>query len=120
MMTIEEKKENVIDVFNEIAERYVEYYGEDWEFKDDIDIFISKVIPNGRVLDIGSGSGYISKYITDNGLRCEGIDICNKMIEISKTKYPIIFNSFILIIYKLCSQLYHVLLIINNVFYAKK
>ena len=88
MMTTDEKKKNVLDVFNEIAERYVEYFGEDWEFKNEIDDFIASVTPSGRVLDLGCGSGYISKYITDNGLRCEGIDICDKMIEIANKRYP--------------------------------
>lgn len=57
-MTIEEKKKNVLDVFNTTAEKYVEYFGDDQEFINEINCFIDSVIPNGKVLDLGCGSGY--------------------------------------------------------------
>lgn len=87
-MTIEEKKKNVLDVFNTTAEKYVEYFGDDWEFINEIDCFIDSVIPNGKVLDLGCGSGYISKYMADKNLSPIGIDFSDKMIEIAKQKYP--------------------------------
>lgn len=87
-MTIEDKKKNVLDVFNTTAEKYVEYFGDDWEFKNEIDGFIHSVVSNGKVLDLGCGSGYISKYITDNNLQSIRIDFSEKMIEIANKKYP--------------------------------
>ncbi len=87
-MTIEEKKKNVLDVFNTTAEKYVEYFGDDWEFINEINGFINQVIPNGKVLDLGCGSGYISKYIANKNLNPIGIDFSEKMIEIAKRKYP--------------------------------
>lgn len=87
-MTIEEKKKNVLDVFNITAERYVEYFGDDWEFINEINGFINSVIPNGKVLDLGCGNGYISKYMADNNLQPIAIDFSDKMIEIAKRKYP--------------------------------
>lgn len=87
-MTIEEKKKNVLDVFNTTAEKYVEHFGDDWEFINEINSFINSVIPNGKVLDLGCGSGYISKYMADKNLSPIGIDFSEKMIEIAKQKYP--------------------------------
>lgn len=87
-MTIEEKKKNVLDVFNTTAEKYVEYFGDDWEFINEINSFINLIIPNGKVLDLGCGSGYISKYMADKNLQPVGIDFSEKMIEIAKKKYP--------------------------------
>lgn len=52
-MTIEEKKKNVLDVFNTTAEKYIKYYGNDWEFIKEINEFIKSIIPNGKVLDLG-------------------------------------------------------------------
>ena len=87
-MTIEEKKKNVLNVFNTTAEKYVEYFGDDWEFINEINAFISSVVPNGKILDLGCGSGYISKYLADKNLSPIGIDFSDKMIEIAKQKYP--------------------------------
>jgi len=87
-MTIEEKKKNVLNVFNTTAEKYVEYFGDDWEFINEINAFISSVVPNGKILDLGCGSGYISKYMADKNLSPIGIDFSDKMIEIAKQKYP--------------------------------
>ena len=87
-MTIEEKKKNVLDIFNKTAEKYVEYFGDDWEFINEINAFISSVVPNGKILDLGCGSGYISKYLATKNLLPIGIDFSEKMIEIAKQKYP--------------------------------
>jgi len=87
-MTNDEKKKNVLDVFNITAEKYVEYFGDDWEFIDEIQNFICSMNPNDKVLDLGCGGGYISKYMADNGLQPIGIDFSEKMIEIAKKKYP--------------------------------
>lgn len=87
-MTTDEKKKNVLNVFNTTAEKYVEYFGDDWEFLEDINGFINSTASNGKILDLGCGSGYISKYMADNGLQPIGIDFSEKMIEIAKQKYP--------------------------------
>lgn len=87
-MTPEEKKENVKAVFNITAEKYVAYFGDDWEFKEQIDAFIQKVVSCGKVLDLGCGGGYISFYLANNGLNPIGIDFSSEMIRIATEKYP--------------------------------
>lgn len=87
-MTVEEKKQNVLNVFNLTAQKYVEYFGDDWEFKKEIDIFINKVIAHGKVIDLGCGSGYISNYMKKNDIDPIGIDFSEKMIEIATNNYP--------------------------------
>jgi len=87
-MTVDEKKKNVLDVFNTIANEYVEYFGDDWEFLNEINQFIDLIPAGGKIIDLGCGSGYISKYISDRDLCPIGIDFSNKMIEIAKNNYP--------------------------------
>ncbi len=87
-MTNEEKKKNVKDIFNITAEKYVEYFGDDWEFIDEINSFIQSTPSNGAVLDLGCGGGYITNYLANNGLIPVGIDFSEKMIKIAKEKYP--------------------------------
>jgi len=45
-MTAEEKKKNVLDVFNTTAEKYIECFGDDWEFINEINGFINSAAPN--------------------------------------------------------------------------
>lgn len=41
---------------------------------------------NGRILDIGFGTGTLTKRLCDNGFRVTGIDFSEKMIEIAESK----------------------------------
>jgi putative AdoMet-dependent methyltransferase len=43
---------------------------------------------NARVLDIGFGTGVLTKKLYDDGYRIYGIDFSERMIEIAKTKMP--------------------------------
>lgn len=83
-----EKSKSVINCFDNIATEYVEYFGDDWEFIEQIKEFAKKFNENSTIIDLGSGSGYITKYLTDFKLNCIGIDFSEEMIKISKSKYP--------------------------------
>ena len=44
--------------------------------------FSQKINPNGKVLDIGCGTGYpIAKYLSEQGFAVTGIDISENMIK---------------------------------------
>lgn len=87
-MTSNEKVNSVVNVFDNMATEYVEYFGDDWEFIDEIKKFASQFKKNSTILDLGCGSGYITNYLCDLGMDATGIDFSKEMIKIAKTKYP--------------------------------
>ncbi len=48
--------------------------------------FADKVSPKGKILDIGCGSGYLSKYLAERNFQVEGIDTSERMIKIAKSQ----------------------------------
>lgn len=48
--------------------------------------FADRINTKGTVLDIGCGSGYLSKYLSERGFQVTGIDISEKMIEIANSQ----------------------------------
>ncbi len=94
MDTYNKKSKSVENVFNKIAETYVNHFGEDWEFINEIEDFASNFEPNSTIVDLGCGSGYITEFLTKKDLNAIGIDFSSEMIKIAKKKYP--NNRFIL------------------------
>lgn len=88
MITSNKKSNSVITVFDNIATEYVEYFGEDWEFIDEIKNFAAQFNKDSTILDLGCGSGYITNYLCNSNLNAIGIDFSEEMIKIAKTKYP--------------------------------
>jgi len=88
IMTSNEKSNSVIKVFDSIATKYVEYFGDDWEFVDEIKKFTSQLKKGSTVLDLGCGSGYITNYLSSLNMNAIGIDFSKEMIKIAKKNYP--------------------------------
>lgn len=87
-MLSNEKSNSVSKVFNDIATEYVEYFGDDWEFIDEIKMFSNELKDYSTVLDLGCGSGYITNYLQEQKLNAIGIDISEEMIKIATSKFP--------------------------------
>ncbi len=87
-MVNNEKSNSVLNVFDDMATEYVEYFGDDWEFINEINNFASNFKKNSTIIDLGSGSGYITNYLREKNLNAIGIDFSEKMIKIAKIKYP--------------------------------
>ena len=87
-MTSNEKSSLVLGVFDNIANQYVEYFGEDWEFINEIQEFVTQFPEKAKVLDLGCGSGYITNYLYNQNLNAIGLDFSQEMINIAKRKYP--------------------------------
>ncbi len=49
---------------------------------------IAEYITGGKVLDLGCGLGTTTKYVTDLGLECVGIDYDDEVISYCKSTYP--------------------------------
>jgi 18S rRNA (guanine1575-N7)-methyltransferase len=43
-------------------------------------------LDNGKVLDVGCGTGFSMQVLVDHGLECIGIDISQPMLDIAKSK----------------------------------
>lgn len=50
--------------------------------------FLSMISPNGKIIDIGCGSGRDAKVFSEKGFVVTGIDFSSKMIEVAKEKAP--------------------------------
>ena len=87
-MSNNKKRDSVLTVFDSMANEYVEYFGDDWEFIEEIEEFASNFKKDDIILDLGSGSGYITNYLCDKNLKAIGIDFSEEMIKIAKSKYP--------------------------------
>ncbi len=67
--------------YNKIAKQWKEYRHKPPLNKCIVD-FSQKIKPNGKVLDIGCGTGYlIAKYLSEQGFAVTGIDISENMIK---------------------------------------
>lgn len=87
-MVNNEKSNSVLSVFDDMATEYVKYFGDDWEFINEINNFASNFEKNSTIIDLGSGSGYITNYLCEKNLNAVGIDFSEEMIKIAKAKYP--------------------------------
>lgn len=76
------------DFFNKIAKFY-DILMEDMDFKEwayYIDEIIKKFKKNGKVLDLGCGTGNIAKVLKEKNYSIFGLDIAINMLKISKKK----------------------------------
>lgn len=83
-MTSNEKSNSVLKVFDSMATEYVDYFGDDWEFINEIKEFASQFKKNSTLLDLGCGSGYITNYLCSLNLNAIGIDFSEEMVKIAK------------------------------------
>ena len=87
-MANNDKSNSVLNVFDNMANEYVEYFGDDWEFITEINDFASNFKKGSTIIDLGSGSGYITNYLCEKNLNAIGIDFSEEMIKIAENKYP--------------------------------
>jgi len=67
--------------YNKIIDKWADSRNKSFPNKFIID-FSLKLKPNGKILDIGCGTGFpIAKYFSDNGFSIIGIDISENMIK---------------------------------------
>ena len=57
-------------------------------YYDVLDNILSLIKPNSKVLDIGFGTGILTKKIYDNNCDVYGIDFSSEMVNICKNKMP--------------------------------
>lgn len=78
----------VIPTYDKIADKYASHYFNDLSDSPYFDKFLSYLTKGSRILDIGCGNGNFSKYISDKGFNCEGIDLSPEMLRIARKRVP--------------------------------
>jgi predicted TPR repeat methyltransferase len=54
-----------------------------------LDRFVQSLPPGARVLDLGCGAGEpIGRHVIDKGFELTGIDICDRMVALARTRFP--------------------------------
>lgn len=85
-----DKNKNAIDIYDEIAEDYARNY-DSIDDEDDLlflRAFLSHLIPNSYLIDLGCGTGFSAGWFAKKGFEVEGSDLSSKMIDIAKRNYP--------------------------------
>ena len=82
-----DSKDIVREGYDKIAEQFDEYRAP-FSDKAELDEFMSSVKPGGHVLDVGCGTGVVTRYLVDNGYQVTGIDISHKMLELARQRVP--------------------------------
>lgn len=85
---MKDKTKQIIEVYDKIAEEYARIFDKDFSDKPFLDKFLKPLKKGNKVLDIGCGTGRSTKYIYDEGMNVQGIDLSSKMIEITKRNHP--------------------------------
>ncbi|KYG63943.1 hypothetical protein AZI86_14120 [Bdellovibrio bacteriovorus] len=83
-------KEQVYGLYNKIGEWFDSERAQDLRMeKKHLDRFLAQVKKEGKILDLGCGSGRpIASYILSQGFSVKGIDGSQKMIELAKKYVP--------------------------------
>ena len=86
-------KKNIIDCYSKTARKYAEKFSDELSLKyfDRIYLkaFADRNKSKGRILDIGCGTGHISKFLYDCGCsQVTGIDLSPGMIGVARNLYP--------------------------------
>jgi len=80
--------DNVVIAYSRIAEKYANVFFNELEHKPLdkklYELFASKVSKNKKCIEIGCGSGEVSKYLKSIGINIIGIDKSKEMIEQAK------------------------------------
>tara|TARA_R110001606_G_scaffold398569_1_gene577940 strand:+ start:3283 stop:3900 length:618 start_codon:yes stop_codon:yes gene_type:complete len=78
------KTKNItINSYNKTAEEYYKIVSS-FELLPELEIFINRVIKDGKILDLGCGPGHHSRVFLENGFTVAGIDLSTEMIAIAK------------------------------------
>jgi predicted TPR repeat methyltransferase len=76
-----------VEVYDKIAHQYAAAFDSQLGDKIFLDAFIRQLKREDKVIDLGSGTGQHAKYLSDNGLDVEGIELSSEMLTIAKNNY---------------------------------
>lgn len=73
------------EIYNRLAKNWV-WSESSWGHKGIVEF--SKLVGEGKILDLGCGSGFQAKILSEFGLEVTGIDFSDEMIKESRKKAP--------------------------------
>jgi len=82
--TSTEKRESVKRDYDAIADAYAEEFGKEYEDFDVISKFMSQLIPNSKIIDLGGGTGKLTDLFIKNGYNAICYDFSKEMMRKSK------------------------------------
>ena len=74
--------------YDAIGLDYQKAYSDNPEIKNAINYLSKQLKPNEYVLDVGSGTGFVAKHLTEANLQVLGIDNSNEMNRIAREQAP--------------------------------
>lgn len=80
------------NTYDQVADEYVKLFGSrnESDFSEDpvATYFFGTIgdVKGLKVLDAGCGEGYVSRILTSQGATVTGIDICEPLVEVARTK----------------------------------
>ncbi|MFA9436517.1 MAG: class I SAM-dependent methyltransferase [Candidatus Bathyarchaeota archaeon] len=75
--------------WDNIAERYDDRSGALKEFSEVFNTFMEKLPENGRVLDLGCGTGLpYARHLVENGFNVLGVDLSEEMVKVASKNVP--------------------------------
>jgi cyclopropane fatty-acyl-phospholipid synthase-like methyltransferase len=82
----ENNKREILDTYEYRKEKFG---------KDRLNYIINKCqfTPNKKLLDLGCGSGYFLKYLTEKNYKCKGLELTQYLVDICKEKNLNVSNS---------------------------
>lgn len=81
------KVEQSIKVYDAIAQKYADTFDVDFSDNPRIDKFVDYLPKDALVIDVGCGTGIVTKYIQSKGVQVSGIDLSTSMLEIAKKNH---------------------------------
>lgn len=74
------------DFWDEISKDYNSFYRSEWSEKEDLAVstWLSSPKVAGRVLDVGCGTGYAGKMLSQCGVSLVGLDASREMLDLAR------------------------------------
>ncbi|MBT5022423.1 class I SAM-dependent methyltransferase [Candidatus Woesearchaeota archaeon] len=82
------KTKITIKTYDAIAEKFDKEYCRSIYFKKQLDNFVSRLKKGSKILDVGSGTGHVARYLCRKGFDVVGVDLSEKMVTLAKAKAP--------------------------------
>ena len=83
-----EKRNSVKKDYDLIANQYCDEFGVEIKDIQLLDEFKSLLKPNSKVIDLGGGSGKVTKYLIDNDFDCTCYDFSEEMMRNALALFP--------------------------------